>query len=268
MLNITENLKNNQILYHQNILELRTLIRQRYPYSSSDYRAKLFASAVHKLLDRYLTGFDQTIQIQIKNSLLKEAVKKGHFNLTAYQLFEVSTSLYHSEEILAENLTAWLNHPEDVIFSAEEIADYITHFRYKDDGSARLLSTTSIPVQNPVLLPSISLGKLSLIEFLRTASFKYAAAFFTVVILVSWVFFQGSLSQNYLVQPLLTDEVMTPVITKQVPSLVQSPDTNKLPELENHLSPSLQYKEINQDALAAWLNERNSMLSDKSYLTP
>lgn len=252
MLNITENLRSNQILYHQNILDLRTLIRQRYPHSSSDYRAKLFASAVHKLLDRYLIDFDQTIQEQIKNSLLKEAVKKGDFDLTAYQLFEASVPLHHSEECLAKNLTAWLSHHENMTFSKEELYESINHFKNKSDEAAP---------------PVVASGATTDTVLYKTSSLPYAAAFFTAIISLSWVIFQSSLPQKDFPQPLLTVEVTTPAINNDVQLTAPSTDRDALPTQENHLTPSLQYKEINQEALAFWLNERNSMLADEPYLS-
>ena len=258
MREVLENLKSNQVLYHQNVIDLKECIRKNYPQYTAKRTAELFSAAIHKIIDKNITHFDKDIQTDIKKHLLQEVVKKDVFDINAYDVFEACTALKISDDRYFENLTDWLNHNQNVHFSKDEVMKLSLNLEgYEEDVISTLAFEENQSITQPIT-PSFSFLKAFK---KRNAQIFVAAAMIIGLFAIISNFYHVSIKQEALLaaqaEKLLTAEKDTFLTAKNLSmSKIQS---------DISLQKNLQYKEINKEALYNWLIERNSILAEQPY---
>lgn len=118
---IIDNLKNKEILYEDSIELLKNYIASRFPDESESYRARVFADAVHKILDEHVSEFRRQQQKDIKRSILTEAVTNNSFEINAYDILRTCVELDIDEAVYADDLVSWLNHQQAIPVQSDMI---------------------------------------------------------------------------------------------------------------------------------------------------
>lgn len=128
MQDIIVKLKKWIILSLSDINKIRSSIEAQYSNYSSHERAKHFAAAVHKVLDKHLDG----ISIDQRESLKKEIISSTLLkNIDSITKFDVFTSIFEldldndTQVLLAKN---WLKESEKIVVKEEEIKLFLNFY--------------------------------------------------------------------------------------------------------------------------------------------
>lgn len=142
MVEIIEALKNNHIIDSQNVKIIKSYIQQKYPNDPADYTASIFADAIHKIIENNIVHFDEPSRNSIKRNLLIGISQKKEIEINAFEVFEVCTKLYETNDDYIERLTNWINHNQEHIVSVDEVTQLTTEVKNS------LVAKTSSPVEN------------------------------------------------------------------------------------------------------------------------
>lgn len=126
MKEIIDSLKDKEIIYEHSIEVLKNYINKKFPSENESYRARVFADAIHKIIDDHIREFRRDDQKAIKRSLLTNAVDKNSFEINAYDIMKTCVSLDMDEEEFLEDLSSWLNHQQDIPIQREALEE-LTH---------------------------------------------------------------------------------------------------------------------------------------------
>lgn len=121
MKEIIDNLKKNKILYEYSINLLKSYIAKKFPDESESNRARVFADAVHKILDEHIKEFKRNDQKEIKRALLTNAISLKSFEINAYDILKTCVAIDIDEAIFASDLSNWLNNQQDILVDATMI---------------------------------------------------------------------------------------------------------------------------------------------------
>lgn len=258
MIEVLENLKNNQIVYNQNVIDLKECIRQNYPHYTAKHAADLFAGAIHKIIDKNIFHFDNNIQTHIKSALLQQVVQKDIFEINAYDIFKACTTLEISDDRYFENLADWLNHSQSIHFSKDEVFKYILKLRDDEEALTSLLpSEPSVPVNH---------SKTHVFNFLNTFKKRNAAIFIAIAAAISLAVISQMLYHKSINQEEIPNNYAESTLTAQEITFLA--DRNLLIDKMRSdalLQNKLQYKEINKEALYSWLAKKDSILAEQPY---
>ncbi|MEG0352875.1 MAG: hypothetical protein RSD26_03655 [Cellulosilyticaceae bacterium] len=266
MVEVLEDLKSTNILHKKNVSDLKSTIEQRYPNSSSEYKSKLFAHAIHKIIDRNISHFDKDLQPHIKSKLLQQVIKKDIFDITAYDIFEVCSSLQVSNEHYFENLTTWINTTQSTAFSKEQVCELLhapkqTLPVVKDPT---ILEDTLVIESPPPLTTTIApiSSRHYLSHILSHLKIHPGLLLLTLIIIIAALiqiqspYKSSAYSEAASASPhMALSEDALPIRSSE--DLLVGPD--------NHLQNHLQYKEINEETLSDYLTGRGSLLVEEPY---
>jgi len=260
MIEALEDLRNNQILYNQNVIDLKECIRQNYPHYTAKHATDLFASAIHKIIDKNITHFDKDIQKHIKNHLLQQVVQKDIFAINAYDIFEACTALEVSDDHYFENLTDWLNNSQSACFSKDEVFKLVVKLRAHEEVLISLLPSQPIGPIND--------SEIHAFNFLDIFKKRNAAIFIACAVTISsFALFQMLYHKNISQEKRSTSLVESPLSVKENASSANTSLLINEMESDIFLQKQLQYKEIDEMALYNWLTERNSILAEQPYFS-
>lgn len=119
------NLREKSILHHNQVIQIKQYIDKKYALSSSKERATIFANAVHQIVDRSVSKFEEKHRVQIRTEVLKSAIAKELFDINGYDVFEVCALLPMEDDDEKNNffskLTEWINDNQEVQLTAKEV---------------------------------------------------------------------------------------------------------------------------------------------------
>ena len=238
---ILEDLKKADILSTTQIYQLQTTIKTKYPTHSKEERARIFAKNVHQVIDHILSPFSPPHQQDIKKNLLMEVIKKEEFCISVYDVCKTCIDLKLAQGETLNTFTTWLNH----------------HY------SGKLTPYEVVSLSDSIISPSVTEEPLSKdvpyvpVKSLRFSHWFYGLIFMLLISSTSLIGYHFFLSQ----------EIILPLIQLETSSLetIELPLSVTVLEKANHLQKHLQYKEVNKNALQAWLQDRNSLLSEDPY---
>lgn len=118
---VLDNLKKREIIYTKSIQLLKNYIATKHPEASDQYRAQVFADAIHKIVDDHIKEFSRKNQRAIKHKLFSEAAHKNSFEVNAYDIMRTCVSLDIEEDTFIDDLTSWINRQQDVPVYREEL---------------------------------------------------------------------------------------------------------------------------------------------------
>ncbi|MDW7661444.1 MAG: hypothetical protein SCL54_08525 [Bacillota bacterium] len=128
MQDIIAKLKNWIILSLSDIKNIRSSIEEQYSNYSSQERAKHFAAAVHKVLDKHLDGISTDQRESLKKEIISSTILK---NIESITKFDVFTSIFELEldndtqVTLAKN---WLKESEKIVVKEDEIRSFLNFY--------------------------------------------------------------------------------------------------------------------------------------------
>ncbi|VDN48128.1 conserved protein of unknown function [Petrocella atlantisensis] len=114
MIEVINNLKKKEIIYQKSVDLLKQYIEKKYPDSTSAYRVRVFADAVHKIINDHIREFRRGDQKRIKEALFSEVSEKAVFSICAYDIMKTCVGLDIDEDTFIEHLTSWINHQQPV----------------------------------------------------------------------------------------------------------------------------------------------------------
>lgn len=250
-----EALKQYSIISPDEVKQLRHSILQNHPYLSEDQRAQLFAKCLHQKLDDALSFFDVSIQKNIKNDLLKEAVTKPLFSINVLDILQTYTQVESITSTNVKSLTSWVNQYKTKPLS-EEMLFTLTQDLMK---SSYEISSDNFVNDVPAKPSTMSLSQWSFnLPRLNVSLDKPWLILGLISTFLLLAFFIRGTHQLSIGKQTLSNWANTPV------SLPISLD---LADSSNYLCESLQYKKINQTALHDWLSEKQSILATEPYFS-
>lgn len=237
---VLDDLKKNQILSSYQIHQLKSTIKEKYPMSSNQERAIIFAKHVHEVIDHILFPFSTEDQKTIKNALLQEAVQREIFAIDAYDVCKTCMDLKLTEGDVLTHFTTWINQHQSRQLTPKDVTSL----------SQLFYAPPSIPLTIDPVAPKWKLTFPSI-------NWRYSlllAIFVTVISIVGYGYTQ-------------VKSAFAPITLLDTSALetTQLPISITLVEKSNQLQKHLQYKEVNKNALQHWLEERNSLLCEEPY---
>ncbi len=128
MQDIIEKLKKWIILSLSDIKNIRSSIEEQYSNYSSQERAKHFAAAVHKVLDKHLDGISPGQRDSLKREIISSTILKNVESITKFDVFESIFELEldnDAQVMLAKN---WLKESEKIVVKEEEIRSFLNFY--------------------------------------------------------------------------------------------------------------------------------------------
>ncbi|PKM57936.1 MAG: hypothetical protein CVU98_03555 [Firmicutes bacterium HGW-Firmicutes-3] len=114
MVEIINNLKKKEIIYQKSVDLLKQYIEKKYPDSTSAYRVRVFADAIHKIINDHIREFRRDDQKRIKEALFSEVSLKDVFTICAYDIMKTCVGLDMDEDTFIDHLTDWINHQQSI----------------------------------------------------------------------------------------------------------------------------------------------------------
>lgn len=280
-----------QILYAENVTTLRDTIALKYPNASSKERADLLSKSIKQILHTNLASFEAPVRMALIQDLLKTAVQKQNFAITAQDVMTSYTTLNErSAEMALDALSSWLQVETGQTVSIEEIHTLLhqTKAVHTPNTFPKAIHTLDIkapPIAANVITTTIvTTDKKSNQELSKapTSTMTQQTASAQSISEQSipstrtlpykkYALFGGALgiavSSAVLVtvlQPKDTTSSVVPTETSVPPE--KTPLTFLVPE-EDYLMAHLQYKVIDEAALNEWLIKRGSMLAEEPYFS-
>jgi hypothetical protein len=121
MVEIINNLKQKEIIYQKSVDLLKQYIERKYPDSTSAYRVRVFADAIHKIINDHIREFRRDDQKRIKEALFSEVSQKDVFTICAYDIMKTCVGLDMDEDTFMEHLTDWINHQQSIPVNQETL---------------------------------------------------------------------------------------------------------------------------------------------------
>ncbi len=269
MREVLENLKNNQILYNQNILDIKSAILVKYPHFSPKEAAFTFAGMVHKIVDKHITEFEPAIQTEIKSNLFQTAVKNDNFDLSAYDVLMACSKMDLNNKQHLDDLTSWMNTKQNIPVSAHEVMQVAKKLQNPTDyvtasvlWPAPLETFLSVYVQSDFLLKFKSFMQFIWLKLQNKRKVQIGLFASLVGICTLTLGLQFGASRMY--EQADNSTVSSLHVIERIPLPEPLQVTNK--PIKEHPMPSyLHYKEIDTHALRNWLSGRNSILAEEPY---
>lgn len=255
MTKVLENLKDHHIINPQNVNDLKSYIKNKYPDDSSKHTATILANAIHRIIDENIIYFDQPIRNDIRHHLIENTIKKDSFSISAYEVFKVCSSLNVADTTYLDHLTTWINHNQSLPVSKEEVLSLVNSFSVSRLTPQLEPQNVAIPLKKKWFpnLSDIFKNVLSnqLASFALTATFVLTSPIFLYIIYLCF--------KPY-VNPSKNITYHTVVIHSAPIELVSQKE-----KIEHNLPIYLSYKKVNKEALKSWLHQKNSLLSEDPY---
>ena len=254
------------MLLKEDITRLRQYINGKFPHYDNNKRAQILINSVKSIIDQHMIGLPMEYRNAISDKLLKEVLISKSDGLFLYDIFEASLSLKAEDSSFSENLCLWVNRhiskPIDriPIFESDNNETKTDELMINtNDALTPPLQTLEPPEFN---LNSQQKPKIYEIEKHNKGdnTFTYSPAVKKVVeknkikllLLASLVIF----ALYGLYGPIL-NYMQASEMELIEPIVYQYP----------HLPSNFYYKEIDLDKLKAYLDSRNSLLSQEPYFT-
>lgn len=167
MLELVKSLQQEEIVYSQNVIDLRKAIDAKYPHYTPQAKAQLFAKAIYKIIDKNISQFDSKTQLTIKSTLLQQALIKKSFEINAYDIFEVWHDLKLEDEASLQTVSNWINHVQKRPFSQSHIKTFVTHFKQSQQTRRNTLNKSKSlnqPFAASTVVPKSSTPKEDLLH--------------------------------------------------------------------------------------------------------
>lgn len=134
MLEVVENLSSKKILGNRDIHILREYIRKKYPGADLKERSAILANAVHKVIDGHIREFEERNRAEIRNNLLRRAIRNNNYEISAADVFKVFFVTQKFGENLLNSLVSWINRQQEIPVSRETVSQFFNKIRRGNDN--------------------------------------------------------------------------------------------------------------------------------------
>lgn len=121
MRQVVDHLRGQEYVNAGNIEALRKYIRVKNPTSSEEELSTVFADALHKIIDTRIYQFEEKHRKKIKDDVLKKAVRKKEFSISAVEVFSSCLSLKLHEDSYIDSFAQWINQNQPIPVSVEKV---------------------------------------------------------------------------------------------------------------------------------------------------
>lgn len=236
-------------------------------------RANILAKKIHTQLDKSLEGVDEKDKDAIRRLLLinsflvipnpaSDNINYGHVltTLTNYDENDVETK---------DRLTKWLDNYTDVTYDEESLTQYIKSYKIKASGKVvKTAASTYEPSYEKAKLEDINRPPQAPID---EALYRYRPtrrAFIVPVIILLMILLYSFFHFELHEKPRNDMEFITPESYDDSLELTIPDELKHVRKVNIRIIPEeYRYKEMNLKSIFTYLEEKNSMLTQKDYLT-
>ncbi len=261
-MDVLKDLESKTFLSTEQVSHIKASICKNYPHSTSQECALYFAQAVHHLLDQNLANFEKSQRQQIKKHVLQETISRESFFITSYDIFRACSTFPEESALFWDTLTDWLNREQATAFTASQvkwIASQALTPKAPPIASSYLKASPTHPLTLKELFFSYCFTTWAILKKYKEWSLACVLLLF-LSLTIAYPFYKDYQEQRLYTQTLraLANSPLPPIVVEPV-------EVKKLPQVESPLQPHLQYKWIDEEALIAWLAERQSLLAEEPY---
>ncbi len=307
MENFVHELEGKKVLSKDDILLLKEYVNKKYKNYSTFEKSDILAKAVHKVLDKNITGLSEEYSEIVKQDLLKNTILKDGQTILLLDIFDAYISVQDKSEDFLESLINWTNlHVENKV-SISDIEYYdLSHHKFHNEFRSTFDTSFDINFDNNIVnkypedvvnqveknafmepIPGMSLPSLSnsyrikyinkTFDFTSIIKLKNAINIWVVQdICCLIIFFILLFCNKYAVNNSITAEKGTSTVKILSTSISKSVSTkntinesfiNSSKSLTSNLPDYFKYKSINQTLLKNFLLKQNSLLVEEPYFS-
>lgn len=259
MREIVENLRKKSVLTKEDILLFRASIDGRYPEADARKKAALLADWVHNRLDQHMPGFNNQARAEIRAGLLQRAIACDRFDIHAGDVFGMCLLLPEDQSPPVETLAEWVNKQQETAVSQQ----YLQELRYEAQFQAhrtRDFDLDSLLKHFERLHAAAAINEKPLGDVLTDGETLTGAVT------------ESKQKKRLFVISLACSLLICTVLFAAARIFVLPPTASEakdqVPFDAHHPLPAeLQYKAVDTEKLQAFLNNRNSLLTDEPYFS-
>ena len=230
-----QELKGLKVLLRDDIERLRQYINKKFPHYDKTKKAQILINSIKSILDQHMIGLPPQYKGIIRDKLLKEVLISKSDGLFMYDIFEASVSLEKEDANLSKHICTWVNKhissPISILPEFEsknlELKSASNIYELKEFKDIKISSSTGLTLKKAIEMKQLRI------------------ALFIALITISAGGLYGPLIKYF----------SPPQIAVEEPIVYLYP----------HLPSNFYYKEIDTAKLKAYLNTRNSILSQEPY---
>jgi len=273
-----------RILSSSDIRNIRRYVQQKFADLPHDRHAEIIYDAMQRIVTRQLPDFDPEVKLRLTTVLLREVVLGQQKPVGGEHIFAACTELELPLEERSDKLHEWaeqrLGVPLEKEWFAARVSEADELMRSQSSaqsslsmagavwhtiaqqarGDAELNNISSIPLSTDGLLNS-NVGSVldeSLVEDAGSIKRRLPAYASLAAVLLA-----GMLAYGWISSP-SEPQVPVPVEPSAEPAKMSAP--LEAPSAQDGLPKELLYVSINKSELIAYLNTRNSLLAEESYV--
>lgn len=274
---------NANILTPIELRNIRAYVQHKFADLPQDKHADIVADAVRKIVLRRLPAFTDDVRNDLTTRLIRTALLERSGPVSVDDIIEVCLPLPLDDAALFEPFHAWVEQQLQAMIEPETLREAIANVSAEGGRSnkqlwqtiAEYLTPRSQPLEpvregSAVILPFVtSTGAAAMLAEANTAHVGLSRAeekrkrrtllygLLSVVIAAATIVYGW-----YLQRPAAEETSMlaaSPVVVSTPSPIVPA---------KNELPASLQYREIDMERLAQYLNSKNSLLAEEKYMEP
>ncbi|PWW00722.1 mannosyl-glycoprotein endo-beta-N-acetylglucosaminidase [Paenibacillus cellulosilyticus] len=272
---------NANILTPTELRNIRAYVQHKFADLPQDKHADIVADAVRKIVYRRLPDFAEDVRNDLTTRLIRTALLERSGPVNVDDIVEVCLPLQMDDAVVFEPFHAWVEQQLQAVIQPDNLREALANLSAEDANRDKPLWQTMVeyliphaqpldPVRegSAVILPFVtSAGAAAMMAEAETADIGLSEPAskqrFRPLLygLMSVIIAVGTLAYGWYLQRPDSDERSGSVapVAAAPPSVVPA---------KNELPASLQYREIDMDRLAAYLNSKNSLLAEAKYTEP
>jgi hypothetical protein len=273
---------NANIVSPVELRNIRAYVQHKFADLPQDKHADIVADAVRKIVYRRLPEFAEDVRHDLTSRLIRSALVEHSGPVSINDIVEVCLLLPMDDAALFEPFHAWVEQQLQAIIQHEALREAIAQLSAeagkRDKPLWQTMANDLMPHAQPldpvressaVILPFVMSAGAA--ERLVEANATGGGLFVSLTKhglrpflygLMSMVIAAGMIVYGWYLQrpdPAQSAKSVTPMVESTPMSIVPA---------KNELPASLQYREIDMERLAAYLNSKNSLLAEAKYMEP
>lgn len=145
---LLEELRVREILTGKNVSDIKNYICLHYPKHSQQLRAKIFADAVNKIINKNISSISITYRDEITKTLLREAVKKYPFAINANDVYQACLNTDFKDDSFIDEVSQWCGKILEKPYIKETIKDFTLKFINRSEAPLTVNATVNNSVND------------------------------------------------------------------------------------------------------------------------
>ncbi|MBD3918976.1 glucosaminidase domain-containing protein [Paenibacillus sp. PR3] len=275
---------NANILTSAELRNIRAYVQYKFADLPQDKHADIVADAVRKIVYRRLPAFTDEVRSDLTTRLIRTALLERSGPVSVDDIVEVCLPLSMDDSALFEPFHAWVEQQLQAMIQPEILRDALANLSSEGGNRDKPMWQTMADYLTPYAQPlePVREGSAVILPFVMNAG----AAAILAVSEAAEAGVSASDPRRGMQRPLLYGAMSIVIAASMLLYgwYSQRPDSNKnaasdissvaesaptpVAAAKNELPASLQYREIDLERLAEYLNSKNSLLAEKKYMEP